>query len=133
MRASVGNFKCQEIVKNWTWSKYIAENALTRVRLYLMTKSDRKQCESLESDHELPPVFKVDRMVNQVDTRGGDAGVDISQSKLIGTSSDHKNIRGQRENEYEESFAIDQSQEQERLKQEKTLKKQLYQQEAIIT
>ena len=42
MRASVGNFKCQEIVKNWTLSKYIAENALTRVKLYLMTKSDKK-------------------------------------------------------------------------------------------
>ena len=45
------------ITKNWTLSKYIAENALTRVRLYLMTKSDKKQCESLESDHELPPVL----------------------------------------------------------------------------
>ena len=130
MRNSVGNFKCQEIVKNWTLSKYIAENALTRGRLYLMTKSDKKQCESLESDHELPLVFEVDRMVNQGDTRGGDAGVDISQSKLIDTSSDRENIRGQQENEYEESLAIDQSQEQERLKQEETLRKQLYLQEA---
>ena len=111
-------------------SKYIAENALTRVRLNLLTKSDKKQCESLESDHELPLVFEVDRMVNQLDTRGGDAGVDISQSKLIGTSSDRENIRGQQENEYEESLAIDQSQEQERLKQEETLRKQLYLQEA---
>ena len=130
MRNSVQNFKCQEIAKNWTLSKYIAENALTRVRLNLMTKSDKKQCENLESDHELPLVFEVDRMVNQFDTRGGDAGVDISQSKLIGTSSDRENIRGQQENEYEESLAIDQSQEQERLKQEETLRKQLYLQEA---
>lgn len=59
-------------------------------------------------------------------TSFGDAGVDISQSKLIGTSSDRENIRGQQENEYEESLAIDQSQEQERLKQEETLRKQLY-------
>ena len=130
MRASVGNFKCQEIAKNWTLSKYIADNALTRVRLYLMTKSDKKQCESLESDHELPPVFKVGRMVNQVDTRGADASVDVSQSKLIGTSSDRENIRGQQENEYEESLAIDQSQEQERLKKEETVIRQLYLQEA---
>ena len=129
-RASVANFNCQEIVKNWTLSKYIAENALTRVRLYLMTKSDKKQCQSLESDHELPPVFEVDRMVNQVDTRGGDPGVDISQSKLIGTSSHRENIRGQQENEYEESLSIDRSQEQERLKQEETLRKQLHLQEA---
>ena len=69
-------------------------------------------------------------MVNQVDTRGGDAGVDISQSKLIGTSSDCENITGQQENKYEESLAIDQSQEQERLKQEETLRKQRYLQEA---
>ena len=69
-------------------------------------------------------------MVNQVDTRGGDAGVDISQSKLIGTSSDCENIAGQQENKYEESLAIDQSQEQERLKQEETLRKQRYLQEA---
>ena len=130
MRNSVGNFTCQEIAKNWTLSKYIAENALTRVRLYLITKSDKKQCESLESDHELPPAFEVDRMVNQVDTRGGDAGVDISRSKLIGTSSDGANIRRQQENEYEESLATHQSQEQERLKQEETLRKQLYLQEA---
>jgi len=126
MRASVGNFKCQEIAKNWTLSKYIAENALTRVRLYLMTKSDKKQCESLESDHELPPVFEVDRMVNQVDTRGGDADVDISQSKLIGTSSDRENIRGQQENKYEESLAIDQSQEQERECWERSRCKDVY-------
>ena len=71
----------------------------------------------------------MDRMVNQVDTRGADAGVDISQSKLIGTSSDCENIRGQQENKYEESLAIDQSQEQERLKQEETLRKQRYLQE----
>ena len=42
MRNSVQNFKCQEIAKNWTLSKYIAENALTRVRLNLLTKSDKK-------------------------------------------------------------------------------------------
>ena len=132
MRFSVGNFKCQEIVKNLTLSKYIDDNALSRdrVRLYLMTKSDKKQCESLESDDDLPPVFEVDRMVNQVDTRGGDAGVDVSQSKLIGTSADRETIRGQQEKEYEESLAVDQSKEQERLKKEETLRKQLYLQEA---
>ena len=132
MRFSVGNFKCQEIVKNLTLSKHIDDNALSRdrVRLYLMTKSDKKQCESLESDHERPPVFEVDRMVNQVDTRGGDAGVDVSQSKLIGTSADRETIRGQQEKEYEESLAVEQSKEQERLKKEETLRKQLYLQEA---
>ena len=132
MRFSVGNFKCQEIVKNLTLSKYIDDNALSRdrVRLYLMTKSDKKQCESLESDDDLPPVFEVDRMVNQVDTRGGDAGVDVSQSKLIGTSADRETIRGRQEKEYEESLAVDQSKEQERLKKEETLRKQLYLQEA---
>ena len=132
MRFSVGNFKCQEIVKNLTLSKYIDDNALSRdrVRLYLMTKSDKKQCESLESDGDLPPVFEVDRMVNQVDTRGGDAGVDVSQSKLIDTSADRETIRGQQEKEYEESLAVDQSKEQERLKKEETLRKQLYLQEA---
>ena len=85
MRFSVGNFKCQEIVNNLTLSKYIDENALSRnrVRRYLMTKSDKKHCESLESDDDLSPVFKVDRMVDQVGTRGGDAGVDVSQRKLI--------------------------------------------------
>ena len=132
MRFSVGNFKCQEIVKNLTLSKYIDDNALSRdrVRLYLMTKSDKKQCESLESDDDLPPVFEVDRIVNQVDTRGSDAGVDVSQSKLIGTSADRETIRGQQEKEYEESLAVDQSKEQERLKKEETLRKQLYLQEA---
>ena len=119
-------------MKNLTLSKYIDDNALSRdrVRLYLMTKSDKKQCESLESDDDLPPVFEVDRMVNQVDTRGGDAGVDVSQSKLIGTSADRETIRGQQEKEYEESLAVDQSKEQERLKKEETLRKQLYLQEA---
>ena len=132
MRFSVGNFKCQEIVKNLTLSKYIDDNALSRdrVRLYLMTKSDKKRCESLESDDDFPPVFKVDRMVNKVDTRGGDAGVDVSQSKLIGTSADRETIRGQQGKEYEESLAVDQSKEQERLKNEETLRKQLYLQEA---
>ena len=131
MRFSVGNFKCQEIVKNLTLSKYIDDNALSRdrVRLNLMTKSDKKQCESLESDDDLPPAFEVDRMVNQVDTRGGDTGVDVSQSKLIGTSADRETIRGQQEKEYEESLAVDQSKEQERLKNEETLRKQLYLQE----
>ena len=135
-RFSVGNFKCQEIVKNLTLSKYIDDNALSRdrVRLYLMTKSDKKQCESLESDddlrRELPPAFEVDIMVNQVDTRGGDTGVDVSQSKLIGTSADRETIRGQQEKEYEESLAVDQSKEQDRLKNEETLRKQLYLQEA---
>ena len=136
MRFSVGNFKCQEIVKNLTLSKYIDDNALSRdrVRLNLMTKSDKKQCESLESDDDLrrklPPAFEVDMMVNQVDTRGGDTGVDVSQSKLIGTSADRETIRGQQEKEYEESLAVDQSKEQERLKNEETLRKQLYLQEA---
>ena len=135
-RFSVGNFKCQEIVKNLTLSKYIDDNALSRdrVRLNLMTKSDKKQCESLESDDDLrrklPPAFEVDMMVNQVDTRGGDTGVDVSQSKLIGTSADRETIRGQQEKEYEESLAVDQSKEQERLKKEETLRKQLYLQEA---
>ena len=132
MRFSVGNFKCQEIVKNLTLSKYIDDNALSRdrVRLNLMTKSDKKQCESLESDGDLPPAFEVDRMVNQVDTKGGDTAVDVSQSKLIGTSADRETIRGQQEKEYEESLAVDQSKEQERLKNEETLRKQLYRQEA---
>ena len=119
-------------MKNLTLSKYIDDNALSRdrVRLNLMTKSDKKQCESLESDDDLPPAFEVDRMVNQVDTRGGDTAVDVSQSKLIGTSADRETIRGQQEKEYEESLAVDQSKEQERLKNEETLRKQLYRQEA---
>ena len=37
MKASIGNFKCEEIMTKTTLAKYISANALTSVRLYLMT------------------------------------------------------------------------------------------------
>lgn len=98
MTSTLGNFKCEEIsLANFTLAKYINANALTQIRLYLMTRCNEPEPESEESENELPAVFHEERERNN----------DDGQDSLIGTSAERKSIKAKQDREYEECLEID--------------------------
>ena len=101
MKMSLGNFKFEEITdEDFTLINYIKCHKLSKVRLYLLTKSvDEIQniFESSESEDEMLSIATFDdrRHTNQ----------------LIGTMSERSSLRQEQDAEYQQSLTMDQEKE----------------------
>ena len=101
MTFKVGNFK--EVEEQFTLAKYIAKYKLTKVRLYLLTRTIN------DNDSELlKPVF--------------DNGQDTVSDGLLGTSVARNSLREDQDREYLDSLRKDQ--EKEQAKKEELLRHQ---------
>ena len=105
MKMSLGNFKFEEITEeDFTLLNYIKCHKLSKVRLYLLTKSvdDIENIfESSGSEEELLSVF---------DERG-------HPSSLIGSLSERSNLRQQQDVEYLQSLTKDKEKDEEKRKE----------------
>lgn len=103
MTFKVGNFKGEEVEEQFTLAKYIAKYKLTKVRLYLLTRTMD------DDDSELlKPVFG--------------NGQDTVSDGLLGTSNERNSLREDQDKEYLDSLRKDQ--EKEQAKQEELLRRQ---------
>lgn len=103
MTFKVGNFKGEEVEEQFTLAKYITKYKLTKVRLYLLTRTID------DNDSELlKPVF--------------DNGKDTVSDGLLGTSAERNSLREDQDKEYLDSLRKDQ--EKEQAKQEELLRRQ---------
>lgn len=103
MTLKVGNFKGEEVEEQFTLAKYIAKYKLTKVRLYLLTRTMD------DNDSELlKPVFG--------------NGRDTVSDGLLGTSNERNSLREDQDKEYVDSLRKDQ--EKEQAKQEELLRRQ---------
>ena len=103
MTFKVGNFKGEEVEEQFTLAKYITKYKLTKVRLYLLTRTID------DNDSELlKPVFG--------------NGQDTVSDGLLGTSAERNSLREDQDNEYLDSLRKDQ--EKEQAKQEELLRRQ---------
>ena len=103
MTFKVGNFKGEEVEEQFTLAKYITKYKLTKVRLYLLTRTIN------DDDSELlKPVF--------------DNGQDTISDGLLGTSAERNSLREDQDKEYLDSLRKDQ--EKEQAKQEELLGRQ---------
>ena len=103
MTFKVGNFKGEEVEEQFTLAKYVAKYKLTKVRLYLLTRTiDNNDSELLK------PVF--------------DNGHDTFSDGLLGTSAERNSLREDQDKEYLDSLRKDQ--EKEQAKQEELLRRQ---------
>ena len=113
MTFKLGNFRCEEINEEFTLAQYIAQHKLTKVRLYILSKTSiSKKPEKVsanDSDSEdntdlLTPVFETKQQT----------------SDLLGCSEERESLKASQEKEYQASLAKDQA--KERGKREELLR-----------
>ena len=105
MKMSLGDYKYEEITDgDFTLMNYVKLHKLSKVRLYLLTKSvdDIENIfESSDSEEELRPAFHEHGHT----------------SSLIGSVSERSNLRQQQDVEYLQSLTKDQEKENEKRKE----------------
>lgn len=123
MKLSLGNFKCDEIKDdNFTLASYISQHKLSKVRLYLFSKSERDENErisSSDSEAELPPAFEI------VDDGSQSSGI------LIGSSKERSSLREQQDVEFRESLFMDQQMEIEREQERERMQEEIDKEESL--
>lgn len=122
MRVSLGNFKCDEVLdQDFTLSKYISRHKLSKVRLYLLTKSEEGRIISVfESDEEFPPAFD-----SPCDNPDG-------TTSLIGSSVERSSLRMQQDVEFAESLDKDQEKDIKKMEELKMVQEKEMKDESLL-
>lgn len=124
MTFSLGRFDCTAIQdEKFSLGKYIEENKLTRVRLYLMSKHDEESdCDGLDV-----AAFDTDTTVpTELDATPSSSAssCDNAIDGLIGTSTERAKLKEQQNDELQRSLMEDQAKDQQKAAAIEVLKKQ---------
>ena len=115
MNLNVGNYK-GDVIENTdaTLSQYVAENSLSKTRLYLLSRkisfldyfNSEPTQDSSDDDFDSFPTFSSTREKVKTPQRAGFES-NSSHSQLMGTSEERETLRAQTENVYNESLILD--------------------------
>ncbi len=122
MTFALGKFDCTVIaMEDFCIGKYISDNKLTRIRLYLMSKHDEES-----SSDELPEApFAVGQSITEdhVNNSTANGSTYDSGDSLVGTSAERALLRQQQDEELQRSLDEDQAKDKQKASEVETLRR----------